>query len=282
VTVEAHAKVNFTLEVFGTRPDGYHALRSLVVPVSLCDMLEIEKADTATSDTGYGEKDLVVRAARALGVGAAIRVVKHIPAGGGLGGGSADAAAALVALNALYGLGRSRVELAAVGATVGSDVPALVLGGPVLMEGRGESVTPVATFAPLHLVLANPGVPVSTPAVFAAYGKAEADDRHACDSRVSLDVAESPTGRMLAALAAGDVGRIAALFQNDLEAPAVALCPQVADTLAALRAAGAQGVRMSGSGATCYGLFASTDAAVAAAARLAEQGLAAWPVTTRT
>lgn len=276
MTAEAHAKVNFTLEVFGTRPDGYHALRSLVVPVSLSDTLTVEKAETVTSDSPYGEKDLAVRAARALGVGARLSAVKRIPVGGGLGGGSADAAAALRALNALYGLGRSPAELAAVGATVGSDVPALVFGGPVLMEGRGECVTPVAPFPPLDLVLANPGVPVSTPDVFAAF-----DRRHG--ARAASENTEgplAPTGRMLASLATGDRARIAAALQNDLEDAAVALCPAIADVLAALRASGALGARMSGSGATCFGLCASAAAAQAAAERLATHGFRAWAVRT--
>ena len=139
MTVEAYAKVNFTLEVFGKRADGYHALRSVVMPISFSDTLDIEVADDGeiTSDTGYDD-DLCVKAARILrsssliprpsSLGAAIRVAKRIPAGGGLGGGSADAAAVLRALNELWEVGLSREELAEVGAQVGSDVPALVMG----------------------------------------------------------------------------------------------------------------------------------------------------------
>ena len=135
---EAYAKVNLTLEVFGVRGDGYHALRSIVAPISLSDPLEIEPSDGLSSDTGYSD-DLILKAARALDPsrGARFRVTQRIPAGGGLGGGSADAASALVALNEMWGLGRTREELAEIGAQVGSDVPALVLGGPVIMTGRG-------------------------------------------------------------------------------------------------------------------------------------------------
>ena len=153
MTVEANAKVNFTLEVFGKRADGYHALRSVVMPISLSDTLDIEETDNGeiTSDTGYDD-DLCVKAARILrssvsslpsSIGAAIHVTKRIPAGGGLGGGSADAAAVLRALNELWKVGLSREELAEVGAQVGSDVPSLVMGCPVIMEGRGEKVTPL-------------------------------------------------------------------------------------------------------------------------------------------
>ena len=145
MTTEAYAKVNLTLEVFGVRGDGYHALRSLVVPISLSDTLEIAPSAALSSDTGYDD-DLVLKAARALDPsrGAEIRVTKRIPAGGGLGGGSADAAATLVALNDFWNLGCSREELCEIGAQVGSDVPALVLGGPVVMQGRGEVVERVA------------------------------------------------------------------------------------------------------------------------------------------
>ena len=150
---EAYAKVTFTLEVFGKRADGYHALRSVVMPISLSDTLDIEAADDGaiTSDTGYDD-DLCVKAARILrssvsslpsSLGATIHVAKRIPAGGGLGGGSADAAVVLRALNELWKVGLSREELAEVGAQVGSDVPALVLGGPVIMEGRGEKVASI-------------------------------------------------------------------------------------------------------------------------------------------
>jgi len=161
VKLLAHAKVNFTLEVLGERSDGYHALRSVVVPISLADTLEIEPTEdgSVTSDTGFSD-DLCVKAARVLAdlqpstfnlqpaLGARIRVTKRIPAGGGLGGGSADAAAVLLGLDDLWRLGLSRTELAEIGAQVGSDVPSLVLGCPVLMEGRGEKVSPLFNLQP--------------------------------------------------------------------------------------------------------------------------------------
>ena len=154
--IEAHAKINLTLEVLGTRPDGYHELRSIVAAIPLHDDVELVDAPAGEAVVMVGdgleipdvppEKNLAVRAARALqkacGVsrGVRIRIVKRIPAGAGLGGGSADAAAVLNGLNELWGLGLSTERLCAVGAEVGSDVPALVLGGVVMMEGRGERV----------------------------------------------------------------------------------------------------------------------------------------------
>lgn len=308
---EACAKVNFTLEVFAKRVDGYHALRSVVMPVSLADTLELTVTEDGrlTSDTGYAD-DLCVKAARVLrdaarrrvskegarvfeegarvfgegarvlDLGCRISVVKRIPAGGGLGGGSADAAAVLRALNRLWQIDLPLDELAALGAEVGSDVPALVLaqelGAPVLMEGRGERVAPLLPDStelqqqaahPLFLVLANPGVFSSTPEVF-----------RACTPRA--DQGEAILRAMREALVAGDGSAIAAALQNDLEAPACRLHPEIAATKAALVEAGAEGVLMSGSGATVFGLVSSADEAERVAAVLRAKGFAAWAART--
>ena len=275
--VEANAKVNFTLEVFGKRTDGYHALRSLVIPISLADTLEIERTDDGliSSDTGYDD-DLCVKAAKALrarcGVarlGARIHVEKRIPAGGGLGGGSADAAAVLRALNGLWGLGLRSAELAEVGAQVGSDVPALTLGGPVVMEGRGERTTPLTDLraSPLDLVLVNPGVHSSTKEVYAA-----------CAPR--LPGGPDATAEMVVALAAGDRGRIAAALVNDLQAPAVRLHPEIADALVSLRTAGVSAAMMSGSGSCVFGLVPDAETAGRISGDLRARGLEARPVQT--
>lgn len=264
---EAYAKVNLTLEVFGIRSDGYHALRSLVVPISLSDTLDIEPSATLSSDTGFAD-DLILKAARALDPtrGAAIHVVKRIPAGGGLGGGSADAAAALVALNGLWGLGHTREELCEIGAQVGSDVPALVFGGPVLMQGRGESVAR-ADCPRLDLVLVNPGVHTSTREVYA----------HCSPRDLS---APSATASCCAALASGDLGRIAVSFVNDLTADACRLHPAIADAMTSLRTAGAAGVAMSGSGSSVFGLVESAERAREIASALKARGFSAWAVHT--
>ena len=300
MTVEANAKVNFTLDVYGTRPDGYHALRSVVMPISLADTLEIETtADgSITSDTGYDD-DLCVKAARVLRsqisnlksqisdfgaqisdfgargsdfgaqVGVSIHVTKRIPAGGGLGGGSADAAAVLRALNELWELELPLPELAEIGAQVGSDVPALVLGGAVLMEGRGERVQDLRLkTGDLNLVLVNPGVHSSTREVYAACGAREKD-------------ASSPTDAMVAALKAGDFEQIVAATSNDLQAPAVKLHPEIADALTSLRTAGATGVTMSGSGSCVFGFAPDSATAERISADLNFRGLQSWPVTTR-
>lgn len=276
MTIEAHAKINLTLEVFKVRSDGYHALRSVVMPVSLADTLEVEDAISLSSDTGYAD-DLCLKAAKVLapGRGASIRVTKRIPAGGGLGGGSADAAAVLLALNDVWGLMRTREELMALGAQVGSDVPSLVCGGAVVMEGRGEVVRPVLpaegsvprALPVYHLVLLNPGVASSTAAVYAK-----------CEGREPT--ASLTLGKMLAALSSGDPSRVAAALQNDLTAPARALHPEIGEALDELRAGGALGVSMSGSGSTVFGVYADEAAAKAEASRLLARGLRAWAVHT--
>ena len=270
--IEAFAKVNFTLEVFGVRGDGYHALRSLVVPVSLGDTLEIEVAPDLTSDTSYAD-DLCLKAARVLSPdrGASIHVSKRIPAGGGLGGGSADAAATMVALNEVWGLGLARKDLIELAAKVGSDVPALVHGGAVLMEGRGENVSPftvgAGAFPKLHMVLCNPGVPCSTKEVYAM-----------CSSRVTDD--PSILYNMRTALESGDIGRISSAMVNDLQEPAVKLHPEIGGALELLRKAGAAGAAMSGSGSTVFGLVPDETRGREIAALLNLQGFAAWYVHT--
>lgn len=287
MTVEAYAKVNFTLDVYGTRPDGYHALRSVVMPISLADTLEIETTEdgSITSDTGYDD-DLCVKAARVLkssvsslpsSIGATIHVAKRIPTGGGLGGGSADAATVLRALNELWELELPLPELAEIGAQVGSDVPALVLGGAVLMEGRGERVSRIGSSIEqssnqnnrtINLVLVNPGVHSSTKDVYARCGAREKD-------------APSPTDAMIAALRTGDLVQIAAATSNDLQPPAVKLHPEIADALTSLRTAGATGVTMSGSGSCVFGFVSDAATAERISAELNFRGLQSWPLVTK-
>ena len=286
MTSEAYAKVNLTLEVFGVRGDGYHALRSVVAPISLSDTIEIEPAETLSSDSPYPD-DLCLKAAVALrstaaecGLrpadgGAAIHVAKRIPAGGGLGGGSADAAAVLRSLNEMWRLGLSPEALARIGAQVGSDVPALVLAqhyrSPVIMEGRGEDVRLLdveaesagrrrATGAFIDLVLVNPGVHTSTREVFSLAG-------------VRSPGEASATEECARALLSGDLKRIVSSFVNDLTLPACRLHPEISDAISSLRAAGAAGVAMSGSGSTVFGVVASESEGERVAGIVASGGM---------
>lgn len=242
MTLAAHAKVNLTLKITGVRPDGFHELESIVQPIGLHDEISIEPAADGVyrSDTGFPD-DLCLKAARVLGRGVAIRVVKRIPVGGGLGGGSADAAAVLRGVNELYSLGYSPERLAELGAAVGSDVPALVLAqhyrGPVMMSGRGERVAliepaecawagrPLADWLDRELVLLNPGIHSSTPDVYRRFDELKS--------------------------AAVDFSG----FRNDLEPAALALYPGIGEALSALRRAGLEEVMMSGSGSTVFGFI---------------------------
>ncbi|WP_211187695.1 4-(cytidine 5'-diphospho)-2-C-methyl-D-erythritol kinase [Neoroseomonas marina] len=265
----APAKVNLYLHVTGRRADGYHLLDSLVAFAGVGDELLAAPAagltlavDGPAAAALAGETDnLVLRAARALATaagvpaGAALRLHKHLPVASGIGGGSADAAAALRALNALWGLGWPEARLAEVALALGADVPACVASRPCRMGGIGEVLGPAPRLPPVGMVLTNPRVALPTPAVFRArQGGFSAP-------------AALPSGWDDAAGMAADL----AALGNDLEAPAIGLCPPVAEALAALRSLpGCLLARMSGSGATCFALFGGADDAVAAAQLLPE------------
>lgn len=280
----APAKVNLTLRVLGRRVDGFHELDSLVAFAGCAaDALTLEpgpRLALAAVDgpfaaaAGAPEDNLVIRAARAaaeriegLTVGA-FSLTKRTPVAAGLGGGSADAAAALRLLACLNGLMLDDPRLVEAATAVGSDVPACVRSRACLMRGRGERVEPVA-MAPLAAVLANPLKPLSTIAVYRGLGLSEGE---------TLPEASQQTpdpGDAIAAIIAG---------RNDLEPPALALEPAVSRGLDALRAsAGCRLARMSGSGATVFGLYDDLRAA-RRAARALRRALPDWwirPTTLR-
>ncbi len=258
----APAKVNLALHVLGRRPDGYHLLDSLVVFADVGDMLRaVPDSDLSLDLEGpfaavlSGEADnLVLRAARSLaaahGIGASARLTldKRLPVASGIGGGSADAAAALRLLADLWGV----TVPDGLALRLGADVPVCLASMPARMGGVGERLTPAPHLPRCGLVLVNPGVAVSTPAVFAARRGGFSPP---------LDLPE--TWQDVAAMA-DDLARAG----NDLEAPAVALSPVIGTVLDTLRALpGCRLARMSGSGATCFGLFADPGAASLAAAR---------------
>lgn len=260
----APAKVNLFLHVTGRRADGYHLLDSLVVFAGAGDRLEAARADALTlaldgPEAGalQGERDnLALRAARALAADASVpprarlRLTKALPVAAGLGGGSADAAAALRALGRLWGV---EADLVRIAARLGADVPACIASAPCRMGGIGEVLEPAPALPRFGLVLANPRVALSTPEVFGAR-------TGAFSPRANL-----PGGWPDAAAMARDL----LLLSNDLQAAAVALCPEVTQTLAALHALpGCLLARMSGSGATCFAILASAEAAKDAAERL--------------
>jgi len=271
VRESAPAKVNLYLHVTGRRADGYHLLDSLAVFGPAEDSLAAAPAEglTLALDGPFGaglaaEPDnLVLRAARALAAAAgvapraALTLTKRLPIASGIGGGSADAAAALRLLDRLWGLGFGTARLAAIGAGLGADVPVCVAARPAVMQGVGEVLLPAPALPAAGLLLVNPGVALATPAVFRARAGG------------FTPAASLPAVWADAAAMARDLGAL----RNDLEAPAIGLCPPVAAVLAALRAQpGCLLARMSGSGATCFGVF--PDAA--AAGRAADALPAAW------
>jgi len=263
VTVRVPAKINLQLAVGPLRDDGYHGLVTVFHAISLFDDVSVTAAgpDSVTV-TGEGaghvpanDDNLALRAVRALraeqerrgtapGAGVAVTISKRIPVAGGMAGGSADAAAALVACNELWDAGLTQAELCAIGAAVGSDVAFAVLGGTAVGRGRGEQLTPATiASAQYHWVLAFADGHLSTPAVYAALDR----------MRAGQDVAEPElSSDLMAALRSGDAEHMGAAVSNDLQAPAIALFPALTKTLSAGREFGALGALVSGSGPTCY------------------------------
>jgi len=260
----APAKVNLTLRVTGRRPDGYHLLDSLVVFAGVGDRVSVWPAEglslAVTGPFGQGlamEGDnLVLRAARRLaeagGVSphGAITLEKNLPVSSGIGGGSADAAATLRVLAEFWGLALPETVTQALALGLGADVPVCLASHPVRMQGIGEALSPVPVVPPMGIVLVNPGIPVSTPAIFKARAGAPFSPADAVPDAGWADIEA-----FVAALA---------MSGNDLEAPAVTLAPVIGTVLNQLRARpGCLLARMSGSGATCFGLFADAGAAQA-------------------
>lgn len=270
VRVWTPAKVNLFLEVLGRRPDGYHDLATLMVPVGLYDTLEIR--ESASGDVrlscdhpglSSGADNLVSRAValvrqrHGIRTGVQVRLTKRIPLAAGLAGGSSDAAATLAGLDRLWRLGLSADALGRLGAELGSDVPFFFAGSAAWCTGRGEIVEPTPVGRPLHLVLAFPPVGLSTARVFQA-----------------LTVPARPVegGPIRRALAAGDVTELGRLLHNRLEEPAMRLCPPIARLCQRLARPGPAGVRMSGSGTTVFALAAdAADAERLACALAADQ-----------
>lgn len=276
---DAAAKINLSLRVTGRRADGYHLLDSLVAFCTVADRVEAAPA-ASLSLTVSGpfapavptdDDNLVLRAARALaarygvGAGAALHLRKHLPAAAGVGGGSADAAAALHALCALWGLTPDPAELRALALSLGADVPVCLEGRTCRMTGIGEILSPLPPLPEAGILLVNPGVACETPAVFRAR-----------QGDFSAPGAPFHPGRDAAALAAA-----LAEEPNDLTQAAIAVCPPIRDVLDRLGTLeGVRLIRMSGSGATCFALFDDGPAAEAALRHL-DAPAAWWAATGR-
>ncbi|MER5550214.1 4-(cytidine 5'-diphospho)-2-C-methyl-D-erythritol kinase [Streptomyces sp. NPDC002793] len=277
VTVRVPAKVNVQLAVGAPRPDGFHDLANVFLAVGLYDEVTVTPADAlrvtcSGPDAGQVPLDATNLAARAAIALAArhglapdvhLHIAKDIPVAGGMAGGSADGAAALLACDALWGTGASQEELLEICAELGSDVPFSLIGGAALGVGRGEQLTPVEVGGTFHWVFAVADGGLSTPAVYGEF------DRLTAGTRVP-EPAASPA--LLAALRKGDTTALAGALGNDLQPAALSLRPSLADTLAAGTAAGALAALVSGSGPTTAFLVADEESARTVADALLASG----------
>ena len=271
----AHAKINWTLAIRGRRPDGYHLLSMLMQPVTLCDRIVLEPADsiqlavTGNPAIPADERNIVWKAAQSLckhcGVtrGAAIRIEKHVPSEAGLGGGSADCAAVLVGLNRLWGTGLSMAELEEIGLRLGADVPFCLRGGLCRVEGIGERLEPLGPAPVWPLILVQPCGGLSTAEVFRRW--------HALDAHTEPDEAG-----LLAAVRAGDPSMLPRHPGNDLETVSRGLRPEIREAVDALLEAGAVCAQMSGSGSAVFGVYPDRETAEAAYPRIRARWDAAW------
>lgn len=267
----AYAKINLTLDVLGVRPDGFHDLKSVMQTVSLCDDIEIDigtkqpwclkcEADGVPLD----ERNLAWKAAKvffdATGYdpeGLEIRMVKRIPSQAGLGGGSSDAAAVFRGLNRHYGYPMTMQQLADLSAKVGSDVPFCVLGGTVMVEGRGEFVRKMPDMPKCYIVICKPEFPVSTPALYKKLDE--------CEIAVhpDNDAAE-------AAIVAGDLAALAKQVINVFDPVVAAEHPEIEHIKSICAENGALAQQMSGSGSATFGIMPDRDSAMAAFEKLKE------------
>lgn len=276
----APAKINLFLHVTGRRADGYHELDSLIAFADIGDRisalpaphLSLEISGPFAAGLAGDDDNLVLRAARLLAdeagvsAGAAITLEKNLPVAAGIGGGSADAAATLRALDVLWGIGMDTASLSRIGFALGADVPVCLFGGTARVTGIGELIAPAPDLPALGVLLVNPGIAVSTPAIFKAR-----------QGPFSIPVTwpENITDNAALIEALDATG-------NDLTAPALATAPEIG---AVLEAVGDSKecllARLSGSGATCFGLFNDAAGATAAARALVAHQPSWWVAATR-
>ena len=264
IVCRACAKINWALDILNRREDGYHEMNMLIQSIELADELAFESARFLSLSVNgkplpTGGRNLVIRAANALNeytgsrCGARIRLKKNIPIRAGLGGGSADCAAALLALNQLWQLHLPMDILMKIAATLGADVPFMLRGGLAQVGGIGEVIHPLDNPSRIPLVLITPPPGLSTPQVFGAFDESPVP-AYGLDPAALAD-----------ALRSFDLVRADAIARNSLESAAIRLLPAVGEAMDALRDHDAAMVRMSGSGSTVFGAFDSEEKAAAAA-----------------
>jgi len=281
LTVFSPAKVNLYLRILGKRPDGYHELETVMLPLDFGDeialgpredglTLECDNPSLPTDDS-----NLALRAARRLaercGVkrGAEIALTKCTPLAAGLGGGSSNAAAVLVGLNQLWGLQVDNSVLHELAAGMGSDINFFMAGGAALCRGRGEQTEAIPCKLSASVLLVNPGFGISTKWAYGSWAKAAAESR--------LTVSPPPVSLLLRALAEDDLAGVSRCLFNSLEAPSIRKFPVLELIKKAMCGNGASGALMSGSGATIFGLFDDPKAAEKSGQRVREQfGPSMW------
>ncbi len=266
IKVLARAKVNLTLDVLGKRPDGYHEVEMVMQSVELHDSLEFSPADRGIEitvegmDLLPGEDNLVYRAAELMRLrgnvrsGVKVLLKKKIPVAAGLGGGSADAAVTLKALNKMWGVGLSMSELILLGEQLGADVPYCLMGGTALARGKGEQVLRLPPCPPLGLVLVKPPFSVSTGSVYQAF-------------RFGQTLKKPDNQAMIEMIRTNDASGIASCLDNALESVTIRMHPEITEIKEKLIEAGALGALMSGSGPTVFGLTPDLVSARSVAAR---------------
>lgn len=274
VRIFAPAKINLFLHVGERRADGFHALQSLVVFAEVGDELELRRSATSAlsirgpfaQDLSQGEDNLILKAARLMSLDADITLTKNLPVASGIGGGSADAAAALRGLAQLWSMKDGERLVRAAAPRIGSDVPVCVDSKSAWMEGRGEELAPVAGVPAMPMLLVNPRVSTPTAEVFRALNERRG---------VGLD-------RMASFKGSADLIAFLRSAGNDLQAPAIGLRPAIVEALSAISAQrGVLLTRMSGSGATCFGLFERDEDAERAASAIRAAHPAWWTQPTR-
>lgn len=274
-TLPSFAKINLSLRVLGRRPDGYHEIRTVFQSITLHDQLTFSALEGSqlelecdAADVPADESNLVVRAARALRErfridrGALIRLEKTIPAGGGLGGGSSNAAVALAGLARLWEIETSRDELVELGASLGADVPFFFTGGTALGIGRGAEITPLADAPRAHLLVLSPRVKISTAEAYKSL------------NAPALTKEFEPVNLLVSRAEADFSGSLHAALANDFEPAISRWQPEIAHVRDALLRVGATAALLSGSGSSVFGVFENSEQAVVAQTRLqAEEGL---------
>ena len=273
LTLNANAKINLGLDVIGRLPNGYHEVKMIMQSVGICDELTFEKQSsgiTVTTDSGElptDENNLIYKAAKLLldscerKEGVRIHLTKRIPIAAGMAGGSTDAAATLQAVNQLFDLGKTTEELMELGVKIGADVPYCILGGTALAEGIGERLTALPPMPDCYLLVAKPGINVSTKYVYTTLDAAPILSHPDIDGMVN-------------AIYAGDLTGITQRLGNVLEAVTITAHPIIIDIKEKFLELGSDGVLMSGSGPTVFGIFSDPTAAEKAYESMKQSSLA--------